>query len=92
MFQDLFKYCCPIGVKQNKNDECHSTEEHLDDCKEEDLDYLFVELALSPRRVCLTSDSSNWLRVTSVQEIFEIFTMISGSYMLVGGNTAQGKT
>lgn len=32
-----------------------------------------------------------WYKVTQVDEIFEIFQMITGSYMLVGGNTAQGE-
>ncbi|KAG8325288.1 hypothetical protein J6590_071543 [Homalodisca vitripennis] len=51
----------------------------------------FVELALSPTTLCVdTKGSSHWYKVTKVQEIFEIFTMINGSYMLVGGNTAQG--
>ncbi|KAG8287673.1 hypothetical protein J6590_031787 [Homalodisca vitripennis] len=57
---------------------------------EDDDERDFVELALCPGRIRLTNGPGAWYRVTSVKEIFEIFTMIKGTYMLIAGNTAQG--
>lgn len=34
---------------------------------------------------------TGWFKVSQVDEIFEIFEMVTGRYILVGGNTAKGK-
>lgn len=36
-------------------------------------------------------DGSTWYKASTVQEIFEIFGMITDNYILVCGNTAQGR-
>lgn len=32
-----------------------------------------------------------WFKVSQVDEIFEILEMVTGRYILVGGNTAKGE-
>ncbi|XP_054263493.1 uncharacterized protein LOC128986901 isoform X2 [Macrosteles quadrilineatus] len=94
--QDLLKVCKRSGVPcQGK---CRpGAQRGLYDCVEmsrrEDGegDGEFVEVALAPPSLRLQMQGgSNWYKVTSVDEIFEIFTSVTGSYMLVGGNTSQG--
>lgn len=34
---------------------------------------------------------TGWFKVFQVDEIFEIFEMVTGRYILVGGNTAKGE-
>jgi hypothetical protein len=51
-----------------------------------------VEVALASPSLRLTlQGGSQWYKVSSVDEIFEVFGMVTGSYMLVGGNTSQGQ-
>ncbi|XP_054284608.1 uncharacterized protein LOC129001378 [Macrosteles quadrilineatus] len=62
-----------------------------EDCEWEESDAEFVEMALAAPSLRLTCGGHvQWYKVDSVNEIFEIFTMISGTYMLVAGFTSRG--
>lgn len=62
-----------------------------EDCDWEESDAEFVEMALAAPSLRLTCGGRvQWYKVDSVSEIFEVFTMISGTYMLVAGFTSRG--
>ncbi|KAK9496480.1 hypothetical protein O3M35_013242 [Rhynocoris fuscipes] len=53
----------------------------------------FIEIALAPKCLKLefSKENSQWFKVQSVLEIFQVFDLIlNKSYMLLAGNTAQG--
>lgn len=59
--------------------------------KKDDCDFDLLEVAMAPPSLRLElDDGSSWYRVANVNEIFEIFQMLTGSYQLVAGNTMAG--
>ncbi|XP_046687709.1 xanthine dehydrogenase-like isoform X2 [Homalodisca vitripennis] len=93
--EDLLKVCPKSGIvchgkcKNDKNQrspfDCVD-KNHKDDC---DIEFLEVALALPSLRLELRG-GSQWYKVSQVDELFEIFGMVNGSYNLVAGNTAKG--
>lgn len=87
--------CKRSGVACQGQCKVDKSKRGLYDCvemsKKDDCEIEFVEVALAPPSLRLElKGGSQWYRVTTVNDIFEIFDMINGTYMLVGGNTAQG--
>ncbi|KAG8310132.1 hypothetical protein J6590_069744 [Homalodisca vitripennis] len=93
--EDLLKVCPKSGIVCHGKCKDEQAKRGPYDCVEKtskddsDIEFLEVALALTSLRLELRG-GSQWYKVSQVDEIFEIFGMVGGSYMLVGGNTAQG--
>jgi hypothetical protein len=103
LFQELYKIkICPNGKKCSGNcsdsdDGDNDNENDSDDSTEEDFIHVNAngaEIIPSSVRcpIHLKLESAQWFKVTSMNEIFEIFDKVGNApYILVGGNTARGK-
>lgn len=59
------------------------------DREDDDIDFVEVALALPSLQMKLQGGTW-WYKVSTVDEIFEIFGTITGTYQLIGGNTSIG--
>lgn len=93
ILQDL-KLRCTTNKNLCINKSLTPTHGHQVTCQENDdnLEECFVKIVAASPSAHLKLGSNSWFKVSSIQEIFEIFTGLSGTYTLVGGNTAQGKS
>ena len=104
LFQELYKVkICPKNGKKcsgkcsDSDDGDNDNENDSDDSIEEDFVHVntngaeIIQSSLcSP--VHLKFENAQWFKVTSMNEIFEIFDKVGNApYILVGGNTAHGK-
>jgi hypothetical protein len=81
----------------NCNDDDYD-EDDSDDTTEEDFVHVTMdgaEISQSSKLPCihLYLENAQWFKVTKMNEIFEIFDKVGNvPYVLVGGNTAHGKS
>ncbi|XP_046687734.1 indole-3-acetaldehyde oxidase-like isoform X2 [Homalodisca vitripennis] len=93
--EDLLKVCPKSGVSCNEQCTREQSKRTPFACVakngQDDCDIEFLEVALAVRSLKLElRDGTQWYKVSDVNEIFEIFEMIHGSYRLVCGNTSIG--
>lgn len=93
--QDVHKICPNSGTQCYGKCSKDKSKRGVYDCvkkeEEDDFEVDFIETAMAQTSLKVKLlQGTVWYKVGEVKEIFEIFDMVTGSYQLVGGNTAEG--